>query len=128
MLMKYSLYYFVCHKSMGGEELYFYIPLYGLSLAAALNDTLREEVQRLKIATGQIPAANGNPFGRGLPPQFPSQPQIFQHFNNNLSQQAQHQNNQAQQAQRPQQLHMSQSTTNNQTRSAQLQPSFLDFN
>jgi len=97
-------------------------------LRDALNETLREEVQRLKIATGQIPAANGNPFGRGLPPQFPSQPQIFQHFNNNLSQQAQHQNNQAQQAQRQQQLHMSQSTTNNQTRSAQLQPSFLDFN
>jgi len=97
-------------------------------LRDALNETLRDEVQRLKIATGQIPAANGNPFGRGLPPQFPSQPQIFQHFNNNLAQQAQHQNNQGQQAQRQQQLHMSQSTTNNQTRSAQLQPSFLDFN
>ncbi|KAF5955163.1 hypothetical protein HYC85_008019 [Camellia sinensis] len=30
-------------------------------LRDALNEALREEVQRLKIATGQIPAANGNP-------------------------------------------------------------------
>ncbi|XP_058191470.1 transcription factor VIP1 [Rhododendron vialii] len=87
-------------------------------LRDALNEALREEVQRLKIATGQIPAANGNPFGRGLPPQFPSQPQMFQHFNNNQAQPAQHQ----------QQLHMSQSTTNHQTQSAQPQPSFSDFN
>lgn len=94
------------------------VVFYGLLVAAALNEALREEVQRLKIATGQIPAANGNPFGRGLPPQFPSQPQMFQHFNNNQAQPAQHQ----------QQLHMSQSTTNNQTRSAQPQPSFSDFN
>ncbi|CAL9055413.1 unnamed protein product [Musa banksii] len=32
----------------------------------ALNDALREEVQRLKIATGQLPSANGNPFNGGL--------------------------------------------------------------
>ncbi|RWW63338.1 hypothetical protein BHE74_00029491, partial [Ensete ventricosum] len=30
-------------------------------LCEALNDTLREEVQRLKKATGQLPSANGNP-------------------------------------------------------------------
>ncbi|EEF29374.1 hypothetical protein RCOM_1170820 [Ricinus communis] len=33
-------------------------------LRDALNEALREEVQRLKIATGQIPAVNGNLFGR----------------------------------------------------------------
>ncbi|XP_028065311.1 transcription factor VIP1-like [Camellia sinensis] len=49
-------------------------------LRDALNETLREEVQRLKIATGQIPAANRNPFNRALPPQFSSHPQMFQQF------------------------------------------------
>lgn len=39
-------------------------------LRDALNEALREEVQRLKIATGQIPTINGNPYNRGLPPQF----------------------------------------------------------
>ncbi|KAJ8762899.1 hypothetical protein K2173_023028 [Erythroxylum novogranatense] len=39
-------------------------------LRDALNEALREEVQRLKIATGQ--AANGNPFHRGLAPQLSS--------------------------------------------------------
>ncbi|KAJ6852877.1 transcription factor VIP1 [Iris pallida] len=37
-------------------------------LREALNDALREEVQRLKLATGQIPSMNGsNAFNRGLP-------------------------------------------------------------
>jgi len=35
-------------------------------LRDALNDALREEVQRLKIAAGQVPSMNGNPFNRGL--------------------------------------------------------------
>ncbi|KAH0452672.1 hypothetical protein IEQ34_019971 [Dendrobium chrysotoxum] len=35
-------------------------------LRDALNEALREEVQRLKIATGQIPNVNGNPFNRGF--------------------------------------------------------------
>ncbi|URD75005.1 hypothetical protein MUK42_09895 [Musa troglodytarum] len=35
-------------------------------LRDALNEALREEVQRLKIATGQLPNANGNPFNGGL--------------------------------------------------------------
>ncbi|CAL9120140.1 unnamed protein product [Musa textilis] len=35
-------------------------------LRDALNDALREEVQRLKIATGQLPNTNGNPFSGGL--------------------------------------------------------------
>nr|AAX95461.1 bZIP transcriptional activator RSG-related [Oryza sativa Japonica Group] len=33
---------------------------------AALNDALREEVQRLKIAAGQVPNMNGNSFNGGL--------------------------------------------------------------
>ena len=45
---------------------------YAFPWCAALNEALREEVQRLKIATGQITAVNGNPFNRGLAPQFPS--------------------------------------------------------
>ncbi|XP_074560807.1 transcription factor VIP1-like [Curcuma longa] len=35
-------------------------------LRDALNETLREEVQRLKIATGRLPIANGNHFNGGL--------------------------------------------------------------
>ncbi|KAL6658377.1 hypothetical protein ACP70R_003963 [Stipagrostis hirtigluma subsp. patula] len=35
-------------------------------LRDALNDALREEVQRLKIAAGQVPNMNGNPFNGGL--------------------------------------------------------------
>ncbi|WOL12730.1 transcription factor RF2b [Canna indica] len=35
-------------------------------LRDALNEALREEVQRLKIATGQLPNANGNPYNGGL--------------------------------------------------------------
>ena len=55
---------------------------------AALNDALREEVQRLKIAAGQVPNMNGNPFNGGLPQQqqqqqmasYFSQPQQMQYF------------------------------------------------
>ncbi|PKI57446.1 hypothetical protein CRG98_022097 [Punica granatum] len=42
-------------------------------LRDALNEKLREEVQRLKIAAAQLPAVNGNPFAR-VPPQFPATP------------------------------------------------------
>ncbi|XP_020583161.1 transcription factor VIP1-like [Phalaenopsis equestris] len=46
-------------------------------LRDALNEALREEVQRLKIATGQISNVNGNPFNRGFQqsaaPFFPHQ-------------------------------------------------------
>lgn len=45
---------------------------------AALNEALREEVQRLKIATGQLPNANGNRFNGGIQqsvPNYYSQPQ-----------------------------------------------------
>ncbi|EEC67723.1 hypothetical protein OsI_35210 [Oryza sativa Indica Group] len=37
-----------------------------LQLRDALNDALREEVQRLKIAAGQVPNMNGNSFNGGL--------------------------------------------------------------
>nr|ACG42662.1 transcription factor RF2b [Zea mays] len=64
-------------------------------LRDALNDALREEVQRLKIATGQVPNINGNPFNGGLPqqqqqqvPSYFSQPQGMQYFS---SHQGQHQ-------------------------------------
>ena len=47
---------------------------------AALNDALREEVQRLKIAAGQVPNMNGNPFGGGLQQHQQQQQQIPNYF------------------------------------------------
>lgn len=41
-------------------------------LRDALNEALREEVQRLKIAAGQAVNMNGNPFNGGLQQQIPS--------------------------------------------------------
>ncbi|KAL8134425.1 transcription factor VIP1-like [Apium graveolens] len=85
-------------------------------LRDALNERLREEVQRLKIETGQAPAANGNSFNRGLQPQF-SHPQAY-HFGNYQPQQFQQQ-----------QLLMPRSASHStQTQSGQPQPSFTDFN
>uniref|UniRef100_A0A0A9DCM7 Uncharacterized protein n=1 Tax=Arundo donax TaxID=35708 RepID=A0A0A9DCM7_ARUDO len=55
-------------------------------LRDALNDALREEVQRLKIAAGQAPNMNRNPFNGGLHQQqqqmasYFSQPQQMQYF------------------------------------------------
>ncbi|KAJ8531255.1 hypothetical protein K7X08_026689 [Anisodus acutangulus] len=43
-------------------------------LRDALNEALREDLQRLKIAAGQMPAANGS---RGACSPFPPQPQSF---------------------------------------------------
>ena len=80
---------------------------------AALNDALREEVQRLKIQAGQMSAMNGNPFDRGLPPQFLPQQPAPHHFGGH---------------QTPQQQQMPQSSTNNQTLNGQPQPRFMDFN
>jgi hypothetical protein len=37
-----------------------------------LNEALREEVQRLKIAAGQAVNMNGNPFNGGIQQQMPS--------------------------------------------------------
>ncbi|XP_022768008.1 transcription factor VIP1-like [Durio zibethinus] len=82
-------------------------------LRDALNEALREEVQRLKIQAGQMSAMNRNPFNRGLPPQFlPHQPTPH-HF---AVQQT---------IQQQQQLQMPQSSTNNQTLNGQRH---LDFN
>ncbi|XP_042481855.1 transcription factor VIP1-like [Macadamia integrifolia] len=59
-------------------------------LRDALNETLREEVQRLRIATGQGPVMNGNSFTRGgLPPPFFSPSQPLSHFGNHQTQQQQ---------------------------------------
>ncbi|GFY85595.1 Basic-leucine zipper (bZIP) transcription factor family protein [Actinidia rufa] len=49
-------------ESISAEEFVCFCLFGVVLLAAALNEALREEVHRLKIATGQIPAANGNPF------------------------------------------------------------------
>ncbi|GAV78447.1 bZIP_2 domain-containing protein [Cephalotus follicularis] len=87
-------------------------------LRDALNEALREEVQRLKIATGQIPAVNGNPFNRTRAPPFHSQQPGLHHFGDPQTQQHQ---------QQQQQLQVHQSTTNNQTANGQQYPSFLDF-
>ncbi|XP_057974102.1 transcription factor VIP1 [Malania oleifera] len=82
-------------------------------LRDALNEALREEVQRLKIATGQTQAVNGNSFSRGLPPQYSSHhPQAY--FSGQQTQQ--------------QQLHVPQSSPNNQAVNGHPQPTFLDFN
>ncbi|XP_043697909.1 transcription factor VIP1-like [Telopea speciosissima] len=60
-------------------------------LRDALNETLREEVQRLRIATGQGPVVNGNSFTRGLPPPFFTPSQTLNHFGNHQTQQQQQQ-------------------------------------
>ncbi|XP_042499932.1 transcription factor VIP1-like [Macadamia integrifolia] len=51
-------------------------------LRDALNETLRDEVQRLRIATGQLPIVNGNSFNQGLPTQFFPGSQALSHFGN----------------------------------------------
>ncbi|CAN6362341.1 unnamed protein product [Urochloa humidicola] len=71
-------------------------------LRDALNDALREEVQRLKIAAGQVPNMNGNPFNGGLPQQqqqqqqqmasYFSQPQQMQYFGSHQGQHQHHRN------------------------------------
>ncbi|KAK9134484.1 hypothetical protein Syun_013814 [Stephania yunnanensis] len=50
-------------------------------LRDALNEALKDEVQRLKIATGQAPAVNGNSFNRGLSGSFLSPSQPLHNFN-----------------------------------------------
>jgi hypothetical protein len=98
-------------------------------LRDALNDTLREEVQRLKIATGQIPSVNGvNNYNRGgLPPLSYSHQQTFHHFSNLQIQQQQQQQQQQIQQQQQQQQHSTNNNNNNQSRNG-AQPGFLDFN
>ncbi|KAF5749298.1 hypothetical protein HS088_TW04G01264 [Tripterygium wilfordii] len=80
-------------------------------LRNALDEALREEVQRLRMATGKITAMSN----RALPPQFPAQPGL-QHFGSHQMQQHQ------------QQLHVSHRSTNGQKVNGQPHPSFLDIN
>lgn len=68
----------------------------------ALNDALREEVQRLKIATGQMANMNGTTMNRGLQqsaaPYFPHQQQLHNqsgHHNQQLQGSHQSPNGQA---------------------------------
>ncbi|XP_058088881.1 transcription factor VIP1-like [Magnolia sinica] len=72
-------------------------------LRDALNEALREEVQRLKIATGQVQNVNNNAFNRvqqQSAPAFFSHPQQLHHLVG---------------SQQTQQLHMSQSSPNRQS-------------
>ncbi|KAE8735043.1 Transcription factor RF2a [Hibiscus syriacus] len=85
-------------------------------LRDALHEKLREEVQRLRIQPGQVSTMNGNPFNRGVPPQFlPHQP-------------APHTFGVLQRLQQQQQQQVPQSSTNNQTLNGQPQPRLTDFN
>lgn len=90
-------------------------------LRDALNETLREEVNRLKIETGQVPLppCNGNNYNRALPPHFSSHPQLYNNFGN-------HQGHQAEQQQ--QQAYMPQSSSNyDEARRRQPHPSFPNY-
>ncbi|KAF1002688.1 transcription factor VIP1-like [Apium graveolens] len=89
-------------------------------LRDALNETLREEVNRLKIETGQVPLppVNGNNYNRAFPPHFSSHPQLYNNFSNHQDQ-----------AQQQQQTPMPQSTSNyDEARHRQLQPNFPNYN
>ncbi|KAG8378116.1 hypothetical protein BUALT_Bualt08G0104700 [Buddleja alternifolia] len=94
-------------------------------LRDALNEALRDELQWLKIAAGQVPGANGN--NRGSSSQFSSRPPTFQYFGNQQQQQ-QHQQQQQQQQQHQQQQQQQQQQHNNPGLSGRAQPSFQDFN
>ncbi|TYJ45697.1 hypothetical protein E1A91_A02G073800v1 [Gossypium mustelinum] len=89
-------------------------------LRDALNEKLKEEVQRLRIQAGQVSAMNGNPFNRGLSPQYLTHQPAPHHFG---VLQTPHQ-----QQQQQQQLQMPHSSTNNPTLNGQPQPHFMDFN
>nr|GMC54572.1 transcription factor VIP1-like [Ipomoea batatas] len=81
-------------------------------LRDALNEALKDELQRLKIAAGQAQSANGNSMNRGLGPQLHPQSQAFAHFGNHEAQQ----------------LHMPRPTTSMPNVGGHPQPGFLDFN
>ncbi|KAL2894213.1 Transcription factor VIP1 [Bienertia sinuspersici] len=93
-------------------------------LRDALNEALRQEVQRLRIATGQVPPNNNNSSGRVLFPQYPTMQQNTQSFGG--------QQNQAQQPlQQQQQYQMADqrgSTNPGSGAHKQLKPNFMDFN
>ncbi|GLT32153.1 hypothetical protein SLA2020_068390 [Shorea laevis] len=87
-------------------------------LRDALNEAMKEEVQRLKITASQMSAMNGNPFNRVLAPQFAGQQSALHQFGGLQTQQHQQQ----------QPLQMPQPSTNNQTLNRQPHPHFMDFN
>ncbi|KAK4355928.1 hypothetical protein RND71_024899 [Anisodus tanguticus] len=82
-------------------------------LRDALNETLREELQRLKIEAGQIPAANGN---RGMRPHLLPHPQPFVQCGNTMH------NSSSSSSSIPR------LTASNQTVPGQSQNSFFNFN
>lgn len=57
--------------------------------STALSEALKEEVQRLRIAAGQVASINGNLFNR--PPQYPSSRPPVHHFSSSHAQQGQQQ-------------------------------------
>ncbi|XP_071702613.1 transcription factor VIP1-like [Rutidosis leptorrhynchoides] len=82
-------------------------------LRDALNETLRAEVQRLKIETGQMPPHNGmNYHHPSLAPQYSSRPQTFHHYSN----------------QNTQLPHQQQTRTPDSTANRPPRPTFMDFN
>ncbi|PWA55294.1 Basic-leucine zipper domain-containing protein [Artemisia annua] len=78
-------------------------------LRDALNEALKEEVNRLKFEAGQLPLLNGMNYNT-LPPQYSSNRQPMHHFANPNGQQ-------------PQKTQMPNSSIN-----GRLKPSFMDFN
>lgn len=79
-------------------------------LRDALNEALKEEVNRLKFEAGQLPLLNGMNYNTLLPPQYSSHRQPLHHFANP-------------DAQQQQKTQMPNSSIN-----GQLKPSFMDFN
>lgn len=80
-------------------------------LRDAINETLKEELQRLKIEAGQLPAVDRY---RGMHPHLPPHPQAFVQCGNVHAQQ--------------QQQHIPLSTASNQTVPGKSQNSFFNFN
>ncbi|XP_010519397.1 PREDICTED: transcription factor VIP1-like [Tarenaya hassleriana] len=76
-------------------------------LRDALNEALRGELKRLKVAAGEIPPGNGNAYNRAQPPQFSAQQRTMHQFG----------------------AHKSQNVTNSPSGSngQPLDPSFMDF-
>ncbi|KAI7757701.1 hypothetical protein M8C21_010833, partial [Ambrosia artemisiifolia] len=85
-------------------------------LRDALSETLKAEVQRLKIETGQTRSLSGMNYNRSLPPQHSQHSQMFHQFTNLTTQQP------PLQQQQQQQQRMPDSTTNRPPR-----PTFMDF-
>ncbi|KAM0901548.1 hypothetical protein ACQ4PT_019918 [Festuca glaucescens] len=93
-------------------------------LRDALNDALREEVQRLKIAAGQVPSMNVNPFNGGLQ----HQQQMSNYFSQQQQQQQQmHYLGQQVRQQHHQQNHLQNSSNGGQSLSGQSLSDSMDY-